>query len=265
MGIPLRRYVEKLPLSFPRHLLLAGRWTGDTLPIYDVVWCYPDILEVLAALDEEFYVCFGGDVYGEEGGLLLPNGDTWGCKADPAWTWIEYTHRSYEVGRDYIEMYHRRNGDGFWYAPSFGYEMPRRADSSETEVKIADRRLILRTDGASRGNPGHAAAGIVIERADGEPLAQDRRYLGVLTNNQAEYQALILGLKLVARYAPTVVTVCMDSELVVRQMAGAYKVKDATLLTLHEEAKALVAALPKVTFTHVPRSQNAQADRLANE
>ncbi|HUY77046.1 MAG TPA: RNase H family protein, partial [Ktedonobacterales bacterium] len=84
-----------------------------------------------------------------------------------------------------------------------------------TETEPAGRRLIVRTDGASRGNPGQAAAGIVIEREDGSQVAVGKLYLGALTNNQAEYRALILGLKSVAQYAPAAVTVFMDSELVV--------------------------------------------------
>ncbi len=124
--------------------------------------------------------------------------------------------------------------------------------------------LVLRTDGASRGNPGHAAAGVVIEREDGTLLARGKKYLGVMTNNQAEYRALILGLKSVARYAPTTVRVLMDSELVVRQMMGQYRVKDESLRPLWEEAKALADALPAVSFVHVRRAENAAADALAN-
>lgn len=127
------------------------------------------------------------------------------------------------------------------------------------------QRLVVRTDGASRGNPGPAAAGIAIERENGTLLARGKRYLGVLTNNQAEYRALILGLKAVARYAPAAVSVFMDSELVVRQMTGQYRVKDETLRPLYEEARALANALPSVTFTHVLRGKNALADALANE
>ncbi|HUY76117.1 MAG TPA: reverse transcriptase-like protein, partial [Ktedonobacterales bacterium] len=96
-------------------------------------------------------------------------------------------------------------------------------------------------------------------------VAVGKLYLGALTNNQAEYRALILGLKSVAQYAPAAVTVFMDSELVVRQMTGRYKVNPGPLLALHEEARALAAALPQVTFTHVLRGRNAVADRLANE
>lgn len=130
---------------------------------------------------------------------------------------------------------------------------------------MSERRvLILRTDGASRGNPGAAAAGVVIERVDGTTVAEGKRTLGELTNNQAEYHALILGLRAVARYAPAAVRVCLDSELVVKQMAGEYRVKDEALRPLYEEASALARALLDVTFTHVPRARNARADALAN-
>jgi ribonuclease HI len=125
--------------------------------------------------------------------------------------------------------------------------------------------LILRTDGASRGNPGHAAAGIVIETPDGEIAARGKLYLGVMTNNQAEYRALILGLKAVTHYHPTLVRVYMDSDLVVNQMRGTYKVRNPDLEPLWREARELVSALPAVTFDHVPRAQNVMADQLANE
>lgn len=126
-------------------------------------------------------------------------------------------------------------------------------------------RLVLRTDGASRGNPGPAAAGVVIESENGALLATGKKYLGTLTNNQAEYRALILGLKAVSARGPSSVMVFMDSELVVKQMTGQYRVKDALLLPLYEEAHSLAAALPRVTFQHVRRGFNAKADALANE
>jgi ribonuclease H / adenosylcobalamin/alpha-ribazole phosphatase len=125
--------------------------------------------------------------------------------------------------------------------------------------------LILRTDGASRGNPGHSAAGIVIEKPNGEIAARGKLYLGVMTNNQAEYRALILGLKAAAHYHPALVRVYMDSDLIVNQMRGTYKVRHPDLAPLWREASDLVHALPAVTFDHVPRAQNALADRLANE
>jgi ribonuclease HI len=126
-------------------------------------------------------------------------------------------------------------------------------------------RLVLRTDGASRGNPGPAAAGVAIEREDGQLIARGRRFLGQLTNNQAEYRALILGLRAVASYQPAAVTVCLDSELVVQQMNGRYRVRDAGLYPLYEEALALARELPQVRFVHVPRAVNHLADALANE
>jgi ribonuclease HI len=139
------------------------------------------------------------------------------------------------------------------------------AGEGAAEMEMDERRvLILRTDGASRGNPGPAAAGVVIERADGTTVAEGKRTLGALTNNQAEYRALILGLRAAARYAPAAVRVYLDSELVVKQMAGEYRVKDEALRPLYEEASALARALPGVTFTHVPRARNARADALAN-
>ena len=125
--------------------------------------------------------------------------------------------------------------------------------------------LILRTDGASRGNPGHAAAGVALEREDGTLLARGKKYLGVMTNNQAEYRALILGLLSAVRYHPSALRVYMDSELIVRQMTGQYKVRDETLRPLYEEAQKLTRAIPDVTFTHVLRGKNALADALANE
>lgn len=90
-------------------------------------------------------------------------------------------------------------------------------------------------------------------------------YLGEMPNNQAEYRALILGLRAVAKLHPGAVDVFMDSELVVRQMTGVYQVRDAVLRTLYDEAIRLTRALPHVTITHVRRGQNALADRLANQ
>jgi ribonuclease HI len=126
------------------------------------------------------------------------------------------------------------------------------------------RVLILHTDGASRGNPGPAAAGLVIELPDGDIVEVDKKYLGIMTNNQAEYRALILGLRAVMSFQPAELRIYMDSELVVRQMTGQYRVKDESLRVNYEEAKLLVRQLPLVTFQHVRRNQNARADALAN-
>lgn len=128
-----------------------------------------------------------------------------------------------------------------------------------------DQRLVLRTDGASRGNPGHAAAGVVIEDTQGNLLARGKKYLGRLTNNQAEYRALLLGLESIAKYHPATVYVYMDSELIVNQMNGRYKVRHNDLIPLYETARQLAAAFPAISFAHVARAENHLADALANQ
>lgn len=139
------------------------------------------------------------------------------------------------------------------------------SDDATIPETSTGERLRLRTDGASRGNPGPAAAGVVVESDEGETLYSIGVYLGEMPNNQAEYRALIMGLRAIGEFQPSAVDVFMDSELVVRQMTGAYRVRDAILQRLHREAMMLVQALPRVTFTHVRRAQNALADQLANE
>lgn len=126
------------------------------------------------------------------------------------------------------------------------------------------QQLVLRTDGASRGNPGPAAAGVIIELPDGTVIARGGHYLGKITNNQAEYRALIYGLKAVARYHPSAVEVFLDSDLLVNQLNGRYQVRDAGLRPLYEEARRLTQALPSVRFSHVPRALNHLADAEAN-
>ncbi len=124
--------------------------------------------------------------------------------------------------------------------------------------------LRLRTDGASRGNPGKAGAGIVIEDREGMKLQTLHRWLGHMTNNEAEYHALIDGLKAVAEWKPDHLEVCLDSKLVVEQMNGGYRVRDARMQDLNSRAKSLLAAFRHVEIKYVEREQNARADYLAN-
>jgi broad specificity phosphatase PhoE/ribonuclease HI len=129
------------------------------------------------------------------------------------------------------------------------------------------RRLVVEADGGSRGNPGPAGYGAVVRDAgSGEVLAEVAAGIGRATNNVAEYQGLLAGLRAAAE-VPDVedVEVRMDSKLVVEQMAGRWQVKHPDMRTLRREAAALVERLPRVRFTHVPRAQNSHADRLANE
>jgi ribonuclease HI len=124
--------------------------------------------------------------------------------------------------------------------------------------------LRLHVDGASRGNPGEAGFGVHVTDPDGSEVASLYGYLGTATNNVAEYQALLHGLRwALARGAPRV-EVFSDSELLVRQLTGRYKVKSAGLQPLHREAQGLLARFESARVTHVPRERNREADALAN-
>jgi len=121
----------------------------------------------------------------------------------------------------------------------------------------------LRTDGGARGNPGPAGAGFVLER-DGEIVVHGGAYLGATTNNVAEYEAMIWGLENAVSSGVDRITVYADSELMVRQMTGVYKVKNANLKPLFLRASELTRQLDNVEFQHVRREENTAADELAN-
>lgn len=122
----------------------------------------------------------------------------------------------------------------------------------------------IHIDGASRGNPGEAAFGVYVATPDGAAVAELYGYLGRATNNVAEYQALIHALRYALGRGVQEVRLFSDSELVVRQMAGAYKVKHPDMVPLHREASRLFSQIHDATLTHVRREQNRDADRLAN-
>ena len=126
------------------------------------------------------------------------------------------------------------------------------------------KTLRLFTDGAARGNPGPAGLGISIEDADGIKLRTLHKWLGTATNNEAEYHALIEGLKAVRAWNPDRLEVRLDSDLVVQQMNGTYRVKEPRLKELHERAKGLLSEFPEVEIKHVDRELNKRADHLAN-
>ena len=123
----------------------------------------------------------------------------------------------------------------------------------------------VRCDGGSRGNPGPGAGAHVLSGPDGAEIEARGEYLGSVTNNVAEYRALIGGLVAAARHGVARLRVCMDSELVVRQMTGEYRVKHAGLKPLHAEAREAAARLGAVRYEAVRREQNARADQLVNE
>ena len=123
---------------------------------------------------------------------------------------------------------------------------------------------VLSTDGAARGNPGPAGAGAVLQAPDGRVVGELAVGLGRLTNNEAEYRALLLGLQLAQRHRVERLRVRMDSELVVRQLSGQYRVRKPHLRPLFDAARSLMAGFEHCEVCHVPREQNAEADRLAN-
>lgn len=125
--------------------------------------------------------------------------------------------------------------------------------------------LHLETDGAARGNPGPAGIGIVIRDGKDGVIERIAESIGEATNNVAEYTALLRGLERARRLGATRVRVQSDSELMVRQMQGQYRVKEPHLRRLHAEATRLAASFGSFVIEHVPRERNREADRLAND
>jgi len=124
--------------------------------------------------------------------------------------------------------------------------------------------LIVSCDGAARGNPGPAGIGAVVVTEDGEVLAEVAEGIGETTNNVAEYRAMIAGLERAAELGATQVAVKSDSNLLVEQMNGRYRVKHPNLKPLYAEALAVASRFSRITYTHVRREFNTEADRLAN-
>src|ERR1700685_133765 len=127
------------------------------------------------------------------------------------------------------------------------------------------RHLVAFSDGGARGNPGPAGYGVVVQDESGRKVAALSEYLGHQTNNFAEYQGLIAALEYAVQHGPKALKVISDSELLVRQIKGIYKVKNATLQELHGRAKELIAQLDWFSIGHALREHNQEADRLANE
>ena len=123
----------------------------------------------------------------------------------------------------------------------------------------------LSTDGGARGNPGPAAYGFVLETEDGTVLDARGEAIGVATNNVAEYRALVAGLEKAVELGLEEVEVVSDSELLVKQMRGEYRVKNAALAELNHEASRLAGRIGRVTYRAVRREHNELADRLVNE
>ena len=125
--------------------------------------------------------------------------------------------------------------------------------------------LSVYTDGAARGNPGHAGMGIVVLDAAGETVAEWNGYLGHCTNNVAEYSALLSAVERVGTMSPSKVRFHLDSELVVKQLNREYKVRDEKMKELYARVRKALEKIPVYRISHVARSLNARADHLANE
>jgi len=126
------------------------------------------------------------------------------------------------------------------------------------------KRLIIYTDGASLGNPGLAAIGATIKDEQGGLIARISQRIGQATNNQAEYRAIIAALEEAIRLGTREVDMRSDSQLVVNQISGRWRVKKPALKPLHQRVKQLVGPLKGFTITHIPREQNTEADNLAH-
>jgi len=147
-----------------------------------------------------------------------------------------------------------------------GDESPGRTRPSRRPTTAADQlRLLIYTDGAARGNPGPAGAGAILrDAATGETLAEIAEFLGIRTNNVAEWTAVELALDEALRLGASHVDLRMDSELVARQITGRYRVRHPDLKPIHARVMAQLTTLASYTVGHVPREMNKDADRLSN-
>jgi ribonuclease HI len=128
----------------------------------------------------------------------------------------------------------------------------------------AAKKLIVNVDGGARGNPGPAAIAAVARSPEGELLEERRERIGVATNNVAEYQALLLGIELAEAHGASELELVGDSELIVRQVSGEYRVKDAVLRQLNDRVQAALRRFDRWSIRHVRRDENADADALVN-
>ena len=126
-------------------------------------------------------------------------------------------------------------------------------------------KLVVNVDGGARGNPGQAAIAAVVQGAGGEVLEERGERIGRATNNVAEYKALLLGIERAKAHGASELELIGDSELIVKQVKGEYKVKDATMRELHAETKDALQGFDRWSIRHVRRENNVEADRLVNE
>jgi ribonuclease HI len=151
---------------------------------------------------------------------------------------------------------------------SFLNDVEKKEKPLQKKISAQKNKIVMYTDGASRGNPGASGAGVFATKGD-EAFLQVGYFIGKKTNNQAEYLALLLGLLAlqnkigVGTFKETLLTVCADSELLVRQMSGIYKVKNPVIKQIKEAIDSIIENV-RCTFRHVVREKNKEADALAN-
>lgn len=177
-------------------------------------------------------------------------------------------HEMYESREAMYETFRR------YYGPEIGDETPvkiigfsfaaYKKPKDLTDKPLVVKQVKLFGDGGSRGNPGHSASGYVLLDMQDNVIKKSGVYLGITTNNQAEYQSLKLGLEEAFKLGAREVAVHMDSMLVINQMKGIFKVKNRDLWPIHQAIKEQVKLFKKVTFTHVPRELNKLADAEVN-
>ncbi|MFO8013016.1 MAG: ribonuclease HI family protein [Phycisphaerae bacterium] len=144
-------------------------------------------------------------------------------------------------------------------------ESPQPPEPPEAPTGEPPAHLLVYVDGASSGNPGPCGAACVVKTPDGETVLDRARAFGPATNNVAEYQALLLGLETAAMLRPRRLTIRSDSQLLVRQVAGEYRVKSPQLKPLHRQARAMLEPFETVEIEHVGREKNKEADALARK
>lgn len=149
--------------------------------------------------------------------------------------------------------------------PGSGSLVPEQDNSRESRQSQANSWISANVDGGARGNPGPAGYGVYIRDASGAPIKQISEYIGHKTNNFAEYSALLAALRFAVENGYRALKVISDSELMVRQMTGRYRVSSPDLKPLYEKARSLVRQLDRFSIEHVLRAHNKHADRLANE
>jgi len=139
-------------------------------------------------------------------------------------------------------------------------------NGSENMPEAIGGVLHLYTDGGSRGNPGKSAIGCVLIDPTSDRIVKEyKEAIGIHTNNVAEYRALIAGLEIAKSYHPNRLVCHLDSELIVKQLSGEYRVKMPTLQPLLQEIQEIISELPDVSFCHIPREENNKADKLVNQ